>query len=65
MKKKLVLHVLHLLSSDRKKIRTDMPDNLKDSVENISGIDVRVHYNSSKPAEVGALAYNSRGRVFM
>jgi hypothetical protein len=42
-----------------------MPDNLKDSVENLSGIDVRVHYNSSKPAEVRALAYNSRGRVFM
>ena len=37
-----------------------MPDNLKAGVENLSGIDmsdVRVHYNSSKPAEVGALAY--------
>ena len=40
---------------------TGMPDNLKAGVENLSGIDmsdVRVHYNSSKPAEVGALAYN-------
>ncbi len=39
---------------------TGMPDNLKFGVENLSGIDmsdVRVHYNSSKPAEVGALAY--------
>ncbi|WP_292388405.1 DUF4157 domain-containing protein [Methanosarcina sp. UBA5] len=39
---------------------TGMPDNLKASVESLSGIDmsdVRVHYNSSKPAEVGALAY--------
>ena len=39
---------------------TGMPDNLKAGVENLSGIDmsdVRVHYNSSKPAEVGALAY--------
>ncbi len=37
-----------------------MPDNLKAGVENLSGIDMsdaRVHYNSSKPAEVGALAY--------
>jgi len=37
-----------------------MPDNLKAGVESLSGIDmsdVRVHYNSSKPAEVGALAY--------
>lgn len=39
---------------------TGMPDNLKSGVESLSGIDmsdVRVHYNSSKPAEVGALAY--------
>ena len=39
---------------------TGMPDNLKAGVENLSGLDmsdVRVHYNSSKPAEVGALAY--------
>jgi hypothetical protein len=39
---------------------TGMPENLKAGVENLSGIDmsnVRVHYNSSKPAEVGALAY--------
>jgi hypothetical protein len=39
---------------------TGMPDSLKAGVENLSGIDmsnVRVHYNSSKPAEVGALAY--------
>jgi hypothetical protein len=37
-----------------------MPDHLKAGVENLSGIDmsdVKVHYNSSKPAEVGALAY--------
>jgi hypothetical protein len=40
--------------------RTGMPDNLKAGVESLSRInmsDVRVHYNSSKPAEVGALAY--------
>ena len=39
---------------------TGMPDNLKAGVENLSGIDmndVRVHYNSSKPTEIGALAY--------
>ncbi len=39
---------------------TGMPDNLKAGVESLSGIDmsdVRVHYNSSKPANVGALAY--------
>jgi hypothetical protein len=39
---------------------TGIPDNLKAGVENLSGIDmsdVRVHYNSDKPAKVGALAY--------
>lgn len=39
---------------------TGMPDGLKTRVEQLSGISldhVRVHYNSDKPAEVGALAY--------
>lgn len=39
---------------------TGMPDNLKAGVENLSGFamdDVRVHYNSDKPATVQALAY--------
>ena len=40
--------------------RTGMPDNLKSGIENLSGLamdDVRVHYNSSRPAEVSAHAY--------
>jgi hypothetical protein len=44
----------------KKENNTGMPDTLKAGVESLSGIDmsdVRVHYNSSKPAEVGALAY--------
>ena len=39
---------------------TGMPDNLKSGIDNLSGFsmdDVRVHYNSSKPATVQALAY--------
>lgn len=39
---------------------TGMPDNLKAGIESLSGYsmdDVRVHYNSSKPATVQALAY--------
>ena len=39
---------------------TGMPDNLKTGIESLSGFsmdDVRVHYNSSKPATVQALAY--------
>lgn len=44
----------------RKENRTGMPDHLKTGVEELSGFsmdDVRVHYNSSKPATVQALAY--------
>lgn len=39
---------------------TGMPDNLKSGIESLSGFsmdDVRVHYNSDKPATVQALAY--------
>ncbi len=40
--------------------KTGMPDQLKTGLENLSGLDmsdVRVHYNSSKPAQLKALAY--------
>jgi hypothetical protein len=40
---------------------TGLPDNLKSSIENLSGFsmnDVRVHYNSPKPAQLHALAYS-------
>lgn len=39
---------------------TGMPDRLKSGLEHLSGFDlspVRVHYNSPKPAQLGALAY--------
>ena len=44
----------------KKKNETGMPDNLKAGIESLSGFsmdDIRVHYNSSKPATVQALAY--------
>lgn len=44
----------------QKKNETGMPDNLKTGIESLSGFsmdNVRVHYNSSKPATVQALAY--------
>ncbi|MEA5540749.1 DUF4157 domain-containing protein [Limnoraphis robusta Tam1] len=40
--------------------QTGLPDNLKAGIENLSGYsldDVRVHYNSPKPAQLQALAY--------
>ena len=47
-----------------KENKTGMPDRLKAGVEQLSGMDlsdVRVHYNSAKPARLQALAY-TQGR---
>ena len=44
----------------KKANKTGLPDNLKSGVENLSGYsmdDVKVHYNSPKPAQLQALAY--------
>ncbi len=44
----------------QKKNNTGLPDNLKSGVENLSGVslnDVKVHYNSPKPATLQAHAY--------
>lgn len=44
----------------QKKNNTGLPDNLKSGVENLSGYsmdDVKVHYNSNKPAQLEAHAY--------
>ena len=47
-------------SEGRRENRTGLPDTLKAGVERLSGYslsDIRVHYNSPAPTEVGALAY--------
>ena len=44
----------------KKANNTGLPDNLKTGIENLSGYsmdDVKVHYNSGKPAQLQALAY--------
>jgi hypothetical protein len=44
----------------KKENKTGLPDDLKAGVENLSGMamdDVRVHYNSGKPAQLNAYAY--------
>jgi hypothetical protein len=46
--------------AQRKENNTGMPDQLKSGVEQLSGLsmsDVKVHYNSSQPAQLNALAY--------
>ena len=52
----------------RKENNTGLPNNLKIGIENLSGIamdDVKVHYNSSKPREFGALAYEQGTDIYV
>ncbi len=47
-------------SAQRKQNKTGLPDQLKSGVESLSGMDmsnVKVHYNSSQPAQLNAQAY--------
>ncbi|MEM6684463.1 MAG: DUF4157 domain-containing protein [Bacteroidota bacterium] len=48
--------------------RTGLPDNLKDGIERLSGFDmsdVRVHYNSNKPAQLNAHAYAQGNQIHL
>lgn len=48
--------------------KNGLPEQLKLGIESLSGINmdaVRVHYNSSKPAEVQALAYASGNDIYL
>ena len=50
----------------RKYNNTGLPDNLKSGIENLSGIsmdDVKVHYNSPKPAQLQAHAYAQGSQI--
>lgn len=51
---------------DQRGNNTGLPDKLKAGIERLSGMaldDVRVHYHSSKPAEVQALAYTQGANI--
>lgn len=52
----------------QKKNNTGLPNNLKAGIENLSGYsmdDVKVHYNSSKPAQLQAHAYAQGSEVYL
>lgn len=52
----------------RKANNTGLPDRLKTGIENLSGVslhDVQVHYNSSRPARVGASAYTRGTEIYV
>jgi len=52
----------------RKTKNTGLPDNLKSGIENLSGHsmdDVKVHYNSDKPAQLNAHAYAQGSHIHL
>lgn len=52
----------------RQENNTGLPDNLKSGIENLSGHnldDVKVHYNSSKPAQLNAHAYAQGNQIHL
>jgi hypothetical protein len=54
--------------SRRKENRTGLPDGLKTGIESLSGLamdDVKVHYNSAKPAQINALAYTQGTEIHL
>jgi hypothetical protein len=57
---KTTTHQASFIPVQRKANNTGLPDNLKSGIENLSGHtmdDVKVYYNSDKPAQLNALAY--------
>ena len=57
-----------LANSVQRRSKNELPDRLKSGVEDLSGIsmdNVSVHYNSPKPAQVGALAYAQGSEIHM
>lgn len=54
------------LAANSEKNNTGLPDKLKSGVESLSGLsmnDVKVHYNSAKPAQLNALAYAQGNQI--
>lgn len=59
---------LQLKEVAQKKNNTGLPDNLKSGIENLSGYsmdDVKVHYNSNKPAQLNAHAYAQGNQIHL
>lgn len=52
----------------KKANKMGLPDNLKSGIENLSGVDMsdtKVHYNSSKPAQLNAHAYAQGNQIHL
>ncbi len=58
----------HTVSKEARSTATGIPGYLKNHAEKRSGVsldDVRVHYGSSKPAQVNALAYTRGSHIYI
>jgi hypothetical protein len=56
------------ITGDKKPNKTGIPDELKASIEKLSGYsldDVKVHYNSAKPGEIGAHAFAEGNNIYV
>ena len=56
------------MANEKKANNTGLPDQLKAGVEALSGMamnDVKVHYNSPKPAQLGAHAYAQGREIYV
>lgn len=61
-------HELQLKDKAQKRNDTGLPDHLKSGIEDLSGHsmdDVKVHYNSSKPAQLNAHAYAQGNQIHL
>jgi hypothetical protein len=61
-------HLNHRGESPKQTGRSNLPNALKAGIENLSGMsmnDVRVHYNSSRPAKLGALAHTQGSNIYV
>lgn len=55
-------------SETQQENKTGLPDDLKAAIESASGLsldEVRVHYNSDKPAQIGAYAYADYPNIYV
>lgn len=65
-KSRMITHPSH--SEGEQEQTTGLPDRLKAGIEGLSGIamdDVKVHYNSPKPAQMKALAYTQGTNIYL
>lgn len=63
-----VSQLLQSRTLQKKENKTGMPDRLKTGLESMSGMDlsdVRVHYGSDQPAQVGALAFAQGNQIHL